>query len=254
MSFQLEFLPKVGQSVLGYPSRLLSRTEIAKDTLAFQFYRPRNFLFRPGQFIDLALRGISRNTPNGLTHTFSIASSCFASYILLVTRMRDSPFKRALSALPLGTEVSIRGPMGSFILHNDVSRPAILLAGGIGIAPFLSMLSSAAIDKSHPPVFLFYANRYVEDAAFMDTLWDLQASNRRFLFVPTFTRIKPGHGGWKGATGPINAQLLSTHLSNLQDPTYYVAGPPGMVSSTYQTLAKLGVCDKNIQIEHFAGY
>jgi hypothetical protein len=104
MSFQLDSLPNVGQSVLGYPSRLLSRTEVAKDTLAFQFQRPRSFLFRPGQFIDLALRGVSGNGPHGLTHTFSIASSCFASNILLATRMRDSPFKRALSALPLGTE------------------------------------------------------------------------------------------------------------------------------------------------------
>ena len=254
MSFQLESLPKVGQSVLGYPSRLLSRTEVAKDTLAFQFQRPRNFLFRPGQFIDLALRGLSGHGPNGLTHTFSIASSCFASDILLATRMRDTPFKRALSALPLGTEVSIRGPMGSFVLHNDVSRPAVLLAGGIGIAPFLSMLSSTAIDKSHPPVFLFYANRFLEDAAFMETLWDLEASNRTFHFVPTFTRVGPGHGGWKGAAGPINAQLLSTHIGKLPRPIYYIAGPPGMVAGAQQTLVSLAVPEEDIRTENFAGY
>jgi ferredoxin-NADP reductase len=254
MSFQLDSLPKVGESVLGYPSRLLSRTEVAKDTLAFQFQRPRNFLFRPGQFIDLALRGVSGNRAHSLTHTFSIASSCFAADVLLATRMRDSPFKRALSALPLGTEVSIRGPMGSFVLHSDISRPAVFLAGGIGIAPFLSMLSSAAINKSHPPVFLFYANRYVEDAAFMDTLWDLQASNRSFHFVPTFTRIGPGHGGWKGAIGPINAQILSEHINNLKDPIYYVAGPPGMVAGAHQTLVELAVPEENIRIEYFAGY
>lgn len=240
--------------MLGYPSRLLRRTWVAKNTVAFQFHRPRNFFFRPGQFIDLILPAMPTTVLHGLTHTFSIASSCFASDILLVTRMRDSNFKRALSVLPLGTEVSIRGPMGSFILHNDLSRPAVLVAGGIGIAPFLSMLSSAAIDKSHPPVFLFYANRYVEDAAFMDTLWDLEMSNRSFHFVPTFTRIGPGHGGWKGATGSICAQLLSKHINNLRDPIYYVAGPPGMVSGTYQTLLELGVPEENIQIEHFAGY
>ena len=254
MSSQLDPLPKVGHSVLGYPSRLLSRTWVAKNTVAFQFHRPRNFLFRPGQFIDLILPAIPTSSLHGLTHTFSIASSCFASSILLVTRMRDSNFKRALSVLPLGTEVSIRGPMGSFVLHNDLSRPAVLVAGGIGIAPFLSMLSSAAIDKAHPPVFLFYANRYVEDAAFMDTLWDLEMSNRSFHFVPTFTRIGPGHAGWNGATGPINAQILSKHIKTLQDPIYYVAGPPGMVSAAYQTLFELGVPEENIQIEHFAGY
>jgi len=168
--------------------------------------------------------------------------------------MRDSPFKRALSALPLGTEVSMRGPMGSLVLHSDVSRPAVLLAGGIGITPFLSMLSSAAIDKSHPPVFLFYANRHIEDAAFMDTLWDLEMSNRLFHFVPTFTRIGPGQGGWKGATGPINANLLSQHVSELHDAIYYVAGPPGMVVGVNQTLIELAVPEENIRTEHFAGY
>jgi len=254
MSFQLDSLPKVGQSVLGCPSRLLSRTEVAKDTLAFQFQRPRNFLFRPGQFIDLALRRVPGSGLLGFTHTLSIASSCFASDILVATRMRDSPFKRALSALPLGTEVSIRGPMGSLVLHSDVSRPAVLVAGGIGIAPFLSMLSSAAIDRSHPPVSLFYANRHIEDAAFMDTLWDLEMSNRNFHFVPTFTRIGPGQGGWKGATGPINAKLLSKHVSELHDPIYYVAGPPGMVAGAHQTLVELAVPEENIRTEHFAGY
>jgi ferredoxin-NADP reductase len=168
--------------------------------------------------------------------------------------MRDSPFKRALSVLPLGTEVSIRGPMGSLVLHSDVSRPAVLVAGGIGIAPFLSMLSSAAIDKSHPPILLFYANRNIEDAAFMDTLWDLEMSNRNFHFVPTFTRVVPGHGGWKGATGPIDAKLLSKHVSELHDPIYYVAGPPGMVAGAHQTLVELAVPEENIRTEHFAGY
>lgn len=94
--------------MLGYPSRLLSRTEVAEKTVTFQFQRPRNLLFRPGQFIDLGLPGLPGNGSHGLTHTFSIASSCFASDLLLATRMRDSSFKRALSILPLGTEVSIR--------------------------------------------------------------------------------------------------------------------------------------------------
>jgi len=254
VSSKLDLLPQVGHSVLGYPSRLLGRTEVAENTLAFQFQRPRNFLFRPGQFIDLTLRGLPAKGLNSLTHTFSIASSCFASDILVATRMRDSPFKRALSVLPLGTEVSIRGPMGSFVLHRDASRPAVFLAGGIGIAPFLSMLSSAAIDKTHPPIFLFYANRHIEDAAFMDILWDLEMSNQNFHFFPTFSRIAIGHRGWKGATGPINAQMLSKHIGDLQDPIYYVAGPPGMVSGAHQTLVEISAPEENIRIEHFAGY
>lgn len=254
MSSNLDVQPQVGHSVLGHPSRLLSRTEVAHNTLAFQFQRPRNFLFRPGQFIDLTLRGLRAQDVTSLTHTFSIASSCFASDILVVTRMRDSLFKRTLSALPLGAEVSIRGPLGSFVLHREAARPAVLLAGGIGIAPFLSMLSTAAIDKTHPPISLFYANRHIEDAAFMDVLCDLEMSSQNFHFFATFTRIAIGHAGWKGATGPINAEMLSQHILDLQNPIYYVAGPPGMVTAAYQTLIELAVPEENIRIEHFAGY
>ena len=54
MSSKLDLLPQVGHSVLGYPSRLLRRTQVAHNTVAFQFQRSRNFLFRPGQLIDLA--------------------------------------------------------------------------------------------------------------------------------------------------------------------------------------------------------
>lgn len=254
MSSKVSQLPPIGHSVLGYRSRLLSRTVVAKDTVAFQFERPRHFLFRAGQFIELTLRGIPSNDSTSLNHTFSIASSCFAPDILVATRMRDSAFKRALSVLPLGTEVSIRGPMGSFVLRNDGSRAVVLIAGGIGIAPFLSMLSSAAIDKGHPPVLLFYANRYIEDAAFMETLWDLEMSNQNFHFFPTFTRVTPGHGGWKGTTGHINAEMLSKHMSHLRDPIYYIAGPPSMVEVAYQLLVELAIDEEDIHTEHFAGY
>jgi NAD(P)H-flavin reductase len=66
--------------------------------------------------------------------------------------------------------------------------------------------------------------------------------NRNFHFVPTFTRIAPGQGGWKGTTGPINTQMLSNYISNSQDPIYYVAGPPGMVAGlTKRWLSSLSV-------------
>ena len=60
--------------MIGYPSRLLGRTEVAQDTMAFQFERPRNFLFKAGQSIDLTLPGLLHGRSNGLTHTFSVAS------------------------------------------------------------------------------------------------------------------------------------------------------------------------------------
>jgi ferredoxin-NADP reductase len=181
-------------------------------------------------------------------------SSPLAEEIVMATRMRDTAFKRALSLLPIGAEVRIKGPMGSFTLHKNVSRPAVFLAGGIGIAPFLSMLSYAAVNKPHPAISLFYANRYLEDAAFMDTLRELESSTENFRFVPTFTRADNAHGRWKGETGRISPEMLSRHVSNLQGSICYVAGPPTMVSAARLSLSAAGVDEDDIRTEEFAGY
>jgi ferredoxin-NADP reductase len=240
--------------VIGYPSRLLGRTEVAQDTMAFQFERPRNFLFKAGQSIDLTLPGLLHGRSNGLTHTFSIASCPSDDEVLVTTRIRDTAFRRALSILPIGSEVRIEGPMGSFTLHNNTARPAVLLAGGIGIAPFLSILAHAAAQRLRHPIFLFYANRYLEDAAFIDALGKLERANSRFRFVPTFTRMTKTYRGWKGETGHISGEMLSTHVGTLRGPIFYVAGPPTMVAAARRTLIEAAVDEDDIRTEEFAGY
>ena len=133
--------------MMGYDSRLLGRTEVAQGTMAFQFEKPKDFVFKAGQYIDLTLLRSQSGSSDGLTHTFSIASSPSDEEILVTTRMRSTVFKQVLSTLPLGSGVRMEGPMGSFHLHNNTSRPAVFLAGGIGIAPFLSMVSYATAEK-----------------------------------------------------------------------------------------------------------
>src|SRR5256885_16652732 len=98
--------------MISYQSTLIGRTEVAEGTMAFQFEKPKVFLFKPGQYIDLTLFGSELGASNGMTHTFSIASSPSDEEILVTTRMRNTVFKQALSTLPIGTEVRIEGPMG----------------------------------------------------------------------------------------------------------------------------------------------
>ena len=115
-----------------YQSTLIGRTEVAEGTMAFQFEKPKDFVFKAGQYIDLSLSGFQPGQSNGLTHTFSIASSPSDQELLVTTRMRNTVFKQTLSILPIGTEVKIEGPMGSFSVHKNTARPAVFLAGGIG--------------------------------------------------------------------------------------------------------------------------
>ena len=237
-----------------YQSTLSGRTEVAEGTMAFYFQKPHDFVFKAGQYIDLTLSGFPSGPSNGLTHTFSIASSPLDEELVVTTRMRNTAFKRDLSLLPIGTGMRIEGPMGSFTLHNNTARRAVFLAGGIGIAPFLSMLSYATGKKLPHPIVLFYANRRLEDAAFLDALWKLERANPRFRFVPTLTRMPRDNGGWKGKTGHISSEMLSTQLGILRGPIYYIAGPPTMVAGTRRTLSEVGVDEDDIRTEEFPGY
>jgi ferredoxin-NADP reductase len=241
-------------AMIGYQSTLLGRTEVAKGTMAFQFEKPNGFVFKAGQYIDLHLSGPQPGPSNGLTHTFSIASSPSDEELIVTTRMRNTVFKQAMSILPIGSRARIEGPMGSFSLHSNTARPAVFLAGGIGIAPFLSMLSYATGERLRHPMFLFYANRYLEDAAFIDALWKLERANPRFRFVPTLTRMPNNNGGWKGKTGHISSEMLLTHVRILRGPIYYIAGPPTMVAAARRTLSEVGVDEDDIRTEEFAGY
>lgn len=240
--------------VSGYPSKLIGRTDVAKGTMAFQFERPRNFVFRAGQSLDLSLFGLAEESPQRLTHTFSIANDPSDEEIMVVTRMRDTAFKRRLSALPIGTEALIEGPMGSFTLHNNTARPAVLLAGGIGIAPFLSIVSHAQKEALRHRIILFYANRLLEDAAFIDALRGLERVNPRFSFVPTFTRANADRDEWKGETGHISPEMLHRRVGKLQGPIFYIAGPLSMVAAARLTLVETGVDEDDIRTEEFAGY
>ena len=143
--------------------------------------------------------------------------------------------------------------MGSFCLHNNTARPAVFLAGGIGIAPFISMLTYATEEKLRHRIVLFYVNRYLEDVAFIDALWKLETANPRFRFVPTLTRVANNNGG-KGKIGHISPETLLTRVKSLRGPIYYIAGPPTMVASVRQTLGEEGVDEDDIRTEESAGY
>ena len=104
--------------------------------MAFHFERPAGFAHQAGQNALFSLAGSSES------RTFTIASAPHEPQLTVATRMRDSAFKRALGSAAPGLAVGIDGPAGLMVLHEDERRPAVFLAGGIGITPFLSMARS----------------------------------------------------------------------------------------------------------------
>lgn len=218
---------------------LLRREEVADGTLAFQFSRPRGFDFQAGQNILLTLDGITEN------RVFTIASAPHEPELMVATRMRDSMFKNALKALMPGAMAAIDGPNGVMVLHDDTSRPAVFIAGGIGITPFLSMLRDARHRQLGHRVTLFYSNRRASGAAFLAELHALEKARPDLRVVSTLTE----EGGQR-----INEALLRRHVEDLQAPVYYLAGPPAMTMDMQGVLADAGVAPDDVHCEEFYGY
>jgi ferredoxin-NADP reductase len=171
---------------------------------------------------------------------------------MVAMRMRKSAFKESLNTFVLGTRLKVTSPTGSFTLHKDSSRPAVLLAGGIGITPMLSHIEWATEKKLDHKLYLFYCNRTPEETAFMDRLGGWVKQNPNFKLIPTVTR--PNHSSWPYESGRINADMLTKHLPEIQTAIYYLAGPPGMVAAMRELLESLDVSEDNIKTEEFAGY
>jgi ferredoxin-NADP reductase len=234
--------------------RLAGREEIAAGTMAFHFEKPAGFSFKPGQAVDIVLVDPPTSDADSARHTFSLISAPFQGELAIATRMRDSAFKRALRALPIGSPAKLEGPFGSLTLHNNHARPAVFIAGGIGITPFMSILRQATRDQLPQHLILLYSNRRPEDAAFLAELHELEQYNKNFRLVATMTQMDKSSRPWPGQTGLIDQDFVRRVGGELTAPIYYIAGPPSLVAALREILNRTGIDDDDIRREEFYGY
>lgn len=237
-----------------FTSKLLGSDILAEGTKRFMFEKPAGFSYIAGQNIDLTLVNPPQTDSDGNTRTLSFVSSPKDEYLAVATRMRDTAFKRVLGSMEAESELIFDGPFGSFTLHENVKRPAVFLAGGIGVAPFYSILKNAAEQELPHALALFYSNRRPEDAAFLDALTSLTVKNPRFVFTPTMTAMEKSSHSWDGKRGYIDAEMIEQYVDTSRMPIYYLAGPPAMVASLRTILNQSGVSNDDIRTEEFTGY
>jgi ferredoxin-NADP reductase len=116
------------------------------------------FDYTAGQYAFFYI-GEDYNDPKGPIRHFTISSSPTEDFIMFSTRIRDSPYKKRLSTLEEGTKVKVRGPEGQFVLHQDYSKPAVFLSGGISVTPFRTMIKYATDKQPPTKIIMFDSNR-----------------------------------------------------------------------------------------------
>jgi ferredoxin-NADP reductase len=237
-----------------YPSELITKEMVAEGTMAFHFKKPDGFVWKAGQSLDLTLINPPETDTEGNTRAYSIVSSPAEADLTITTRLRDTAFKRVLKQAELGFPVAIAGPFGSFTLHQKDSRPAIMLVGGIGITPFMSIIKDATEKKLPHKIYLFYSNHRPEDTAFLDQLQKLQTENPHFTFIPTMTDLEKSAVSWTGERGYINQTMIEKYAPDRTEAVYYSAGPQAMVVAMRKLLTEMGVSDDDIKTEQFSGY
>ncbi len=237
-----------------FVTRLIGRAEVAEGTMAFRFEKPSGWKFKAGQFLEAGLIHPPETDEEGDFRAFSIASAPQEADIMVATRMRDTAFKRVLGRLAIGTQVQMEGPFGDLVLHNNASRAAVFLTGGIGITPVRSIVFRAARERLPHRIFLFYSNSQPAGAPFLKELEALTGENPNFKFIPTMTRLDAAHGAWHGETGQISKQMLDKHLGAVKPAVYYITGPARLVTAMRDLLNRSGIDDDDIRTEEFSGY
>ena len=236
-----------------YESKLLGSEEIAEATRAFHFEKPDGFAFTPGESIDLFMPEDFPGASDDRQRSFSLASAPHEDRLTIATRMRKSAYKEPLAAAQPSAGVRIVGPTGTMSLHDDPDRAIVMIAGGIGITPFISMLRSEAQADQPRLMALLYSNHRPQNAAYLEELRELEQRLDGFRLVLTMTGMRDSDG-WKGETRRIDPDMVREVSRGLPRPHYYIAGTPDMCEAMRQMLDDMGIDDEDIHSEDFTGY
>ena len=212
------------------------------DTTSYRsvyFSRPANFVFDAGDWIDIGF--VNRQLSGGIT--YSISSSPTESDIRISFREGLSEFKKALQSAVPGERLSISQYGNDYDIRLKTNQSSVLIAGGVGIAPFRSMLKEMYDSGDKHEVSLIYLNQ-TSDFLFKNEIdsWAAKMPNISVTYICT-----------KDINRKKREKLLLSLIGSI-DHNFYISGPPSMVESNEHLLIDNGVAVRNIRIDSFGGY
>ncbi|MEP7204578.1 MAG: FAD-dependent oxidoreductase [Candidatus Saccharibacteria bacterium] len=212
----------------------------------------RLFSFQPGQYASISFLKGKRPTP---ARCFSIMSSPTSQQTLQFGIRTKGRFTKAAARLMPGDSVTVSGPFGGFVLDLSANNDSVLLAGGIGVTPFISMARFATNVGTSNRLTLVYSCQTQYDIPFLGELLALEAHNPNFHVeyvigtgtVERLPAIMSVNSGW------VTAELLDSILaSDYQAKMFYICGPPSYMKAIRQTLTAKSVPSSRILTEAFA--
>jgi ferredoxin-NADP reductase len=212
----------------------------------FRLARPSGFAFTAGQFVPVQIHA------DGQPHVrcYSISSAPEAAGYLDITVRRQGLVSSTLHAVVKpGATLLVRPPAGRFVYPNGDQRPIVLVGGGVGVTPLMSMLRHAVLAEPARPVSLLLSVRSSEDIAFQEELAWLPHRHPHARVAVTVTGPDARRNGFR--TGRITAEMLTDHVPEPTDAVYLLCGPLPMIHDVTTLLGRLGVPDSQVRSEVF---
>lgn len=218
---------------------------------SFRISMPEWRPFRPGQHVDVRL-----TAPDGYQalRSYSIASApeMAGAIDLTVEWVNDGEvstwFHEVAAA---GDPIELRGPIGGpFTWTVEAGGPLLLVGGGSGVVPLMSMLRHRRSANSSVPALLLYSARNAADLIYRSELTEMEGASDTFWVVYTLTRSQPGD--WKGYTRRVDVGMLRDVIDRLGPPAHvFVCGPTSFVENVAVGLVSVGVGANRIRTERF---
>ncbi len=223
---------------------IIPRTDFVTS---FRFPRPTELDYKPGQFFFVTIKHGDKK----LRKHFSFSSSpTEKDHIEFTKRLTDHEFSLALKVAKVGDWARIEAPFGKFTFEGEYPKVS-LLAGGIGITPFLSYCKNATDKALSSKITLFYGCRTPEDFPFRKEFEILAQQNKNLKLVFTVSQASPD---WKGETGSIDVDMIKRYLPDYEENMFYTCGPPPMVEAMERLVESLGLPKEKLKRELFSGY
>lgn len=213
----------------------------SSDVWSFVFRPDNPLLWKPGQYLRYHIDDPAADD-RGENRFFTISTAPFEKYPQITTRIspKSSSFKMKLFDLRLGQEITAFGPNGKFFI-DDPNKRYVMIAGGIGITPFRSILMDLNHQKLSVDITLLYANKTTE-IVFQKELEEI-AKQSLGLKIRYFI-----------GENKLTASSLQNLSFDLKSTIFYISGPEMMMKSFVQILESLGVPPENIRHDFFPGY
>lgn len=213
------------------------------EVTRFEFTPADPLSWQPGQYIHYTLPHDNADD-RGIERWFTISSAPFEKDVWISTRInenRSSTFKQKLLNLSPGDIIETGAPEGDFTL-TDLTKNYVLVAGGIGITPFRSILNQLHHEEKSIRAELLYANRDTSSISYKN---ELEAISRDWSSLNITYFIGDNR---------IDAAALRAAGEKLNNPIYYVSGPEPMVEALKTILESMGVDSEHSKFDYFPGY